>query len=390
MNIIFYRYNSVCEPDYINAFKKVGITVIEDNDGSNIKGDIEGKMLRLGNMIADNRPLFVFSINFFPFVSMLCNRLKVKYVAETVDCPVFELYDQSIKGEYNRIFLFDYKQYDSLNGFNPNGIFYLPLGAPVERATNLLGDTQKYLYDISFVGSMYKEKDPFLKANLLSDVRERITGYIEKQEEDSSSGLDYIEDAITSEDVDKLKEADSQFYSSDRSVMDLDHFVAVNDYVSPHMAYLERVKIFNTISESTEYKFHLFTRSTTSELSKKIIVHGGVSTLKEMPFVFRQSKINLNITMRSIQTGIPQRIWDVLACGGFLITNDQPEVHEYFKVGEQLETYRTKEELIDKIRYYLTHEEERERIAKTGYEEVAAKHDILQRIIMIISIISEG
>lgn len=390
MKIIFYRYNSVCEPDYIDAFNKVGLTVVEDNDGSNTKGNIEGKMLRLGNMIADHRPLFVFSINFFPFVSMLCNRLKVKYVAETVDCPVFELFDKSIEGEFNRVFLFDYKQYESLNKFNSRGIFYLPLGAPVERTTKLLGDTHNYVYDISFVGSMYKEKDPFLRANLASDDRERINGYIQNQEEKSPSGLDFIETAITSNDVTLLKNSDRQFYCNERSVMDLDNFVAINDYISPHMAYRERVNIFNAVSERSEHKLHLFTRSDTSELGKKIVIHGGVSTLKEMPFVFRQSKINLNITMRSIQTGIPQRIWDVLACGGFLITNDQPEVHEFFKVGEQLETYRTKEELIEKINYYMLHEEERERIAKAGYEEVASKHDVLQRIIQIISTISKG
>lgn len=390
MNIIFYRYNSVCEPDYIDAFKKVGITVIENDDGYKSKADIESKMLRLGSMIADNRPLFVFSINFFPFVSMLCNRLKVQYVAETVDCPVFELFDKSIGGEYNRIFLFDFKQYDSLVNYNKAGIFYLPLGAPTQRVTKLLGNTSDYKYDVSFVGSLYKEKDPFLSTSLSQKQKEKFAGYIDSQSEKSSYGLDYIEKSVSDEDIAALKASDKNFYCSDRSVMDLDHFVAVNDYISPHMAYLERVKLFNYIARKTDYRMHLFTRSDTAELDKKVCVHEGVSTLKEMPFVFRQSKINLNCTMRSIQTGIPQRIWDVLACRGFLITNNQPEIHEYFTVGKHLETYDSDEELLEKINYYLTHDDEREKIANAGYEEVVAKHDILQRIISIIATISKG
>ena len=156
------------------------------------------------------------------------------------------------------------------------------------------------------------------------------------------------------------------------------------------MAYLERVKLLNSIARKTDYKMHLFTRSDTSDLDKSVCVHKGVSTLKEMPFVFRQSKINLNFTMRSIQTGIPQRIWDVMACKGFLITNDQPEIHEYFTVGKHLETYESVEELLEKINYYLTHDDEREKIANSGYEEVVARHDILQRIISIIAVISKG
>ena len=389
MNIIFYRYNSVCEPDFIESFKKVGITVLEDDDGLRSNLDVESKMLRLGNMIADHRPLFVFSINFFPFVSMLCNRLKVKYVAESVDCPVFELYDKSILGEFNRIFLFDYLQYESLKDFNPHGIYYLPLGAPSDRTKKLLGDHSDYKYDVSFVGSLYKEKDPLLNVVLPEGEKEKLGKLIDKQIEESPCGLKTIEKVITYEDIDMIKTADKKYYSSDRSVMNLDRFVAINDYISPHMAYLERVKMLNAISEQANGVIHLFTRSDTSDLSKRVQIHGGVSTLKEMPFVFRQSKININCTMRSIQTGIPQRIWDVLACKGFLLTNNQPEIHEYFRVGEHLETYDSQEEMIEKINYYLDHEEERQRIAEAGYEEVANKHDILQRIISIITIISK-
>ena len=63
-----------------------------------------------------------------------------------------------------------------------------------------------------------------------------------------------------------------------------------------------------------------------------VIVHGGVDTLKEMPKVFRQSKINLNLSTRSIKTGIPQRVWDILGAGGFLITNYQNELNKYFEI----------------------------------------------------------
>ena len=110
MNIIFYRYNSICEPDYIDAFKRLGVDVIEDMDGIDISLDVGVKITKLGNMIAEKRPLFIFSINFFPFLSILCQRLGIIYVAVSVDCPVFEIYHSSIKNSVNRVFLFDRKQ----------------------------------------------------------------------------------------------------------------------------------------------------------------------------------------------------------------------------------------------------------------------------------------
>ena len=169
--------------------------------------------------------------------------------------------------------------------------------------------------------------------------------------------------------------------------MPLDRYVAINDFISPHIAFIERKQILNDLAEKKLGQVHFFTQSDTSCLCRKIHVHSGVNTLTEMPFVFRHSKINLNITMRSIQTGIPQRIWDVLASGGFLISNDQPEIYDYFKPGYHLETYRDLDELTEKIQYYLEHEEERAKIAQNGYEEVLENHSVLQRVMSMIKVI---
>ncbi|MBO5622210.1 MAG: glycosyltransferase family 1 protein, partial [Butyrivibrio sp.] len=242
-------------------------------------------------------------------------------------------------------------------------------------------------YDVSMVGSLYKEKDPFLKLKLGDDVKSRIDDLIVGQISTCTNGLSYIEDNLSDGDVLSIKNAADDFFPSDRSIMTMDRYVAINDYISPHIAYLERISILNDIACNTGGSVHLFTKSDVSDLDKGIHIYDGAKTLTEMPFVFRRSKINLNITMRSIQTGIPQRIWDVLACGGFLITNDQPEIHEYFKAGYHLETYSDHKELIEKIRYYLIHEDERREIARNGYEEVAEKHSVLQRVITMIKVI---
>ncbi len=387
MNIIFYRYKSICEPDFIDAFQKLGITVIEDLDGTRGELSVSERTARLGTLIAENLPMFIFSINFFPFVANLCDRLKIKYVAESVDCPVFEIFNKAVLSPYNRLFLFDRLQCERIKDYNPGGIFYLPLGAAVERVSGLLGDTRDNKYDVSFVGSLYIEKDPFLKLNLDDNEKERLEAIIKSQMADTTFGLKTVEESMTDAEVEMIKAKDERFYSSALSVENIDKYVAINDYLSPHMAFLERVEILNTIAEKCSGKLHFFTQSKTGDLSDKVHVHGGVNSLNEMPFVFRQSRINLNITMRSIQTGIPQRVWDVLACGGFLITNDQSEIFEFFEVGRELEVYSSKEELIEKIDYYLKNEDKRRRIAENGYEMVKDQHTVLHRVISMIKCI---
>ena len=382
MNIIFYRYKSICEPDFIDAFLSLGLNVIEDNDGSDNTLSLDQRINHLGNFVIENPPLFIFSINYIPFIALLCERLHVYYVAVSVDCPVFEIYNTSIKSPFNRIFLFDKEQYNSVRSENPAGIFHLPLGAACERLTS---DTDGYEYDISFVGSLYKEKDPFLKVSGLSgSLRNLVDSMIENQIHSTSYGNEILKSSLNAELLDLLKE-DENFYPSDMSVHDISEYVAVNDYLCPHATYLERVEILNLIADSVpEGSLSVFTGSDTSNLSNRISRMGTIESLIGMPKVFRQSKINLNITTRSITSGLSQRVWDILACKGFLITNYQPEIDMYFKDGYHLVTYKNQKELIDKTKYYLTHDKEREQIAQAGFEEVCKNGSVTSRVISIL------
>ena len=386
MNIIFYRYKSICEPDFIDAFKYLGLDVIEDNDGYNYSLSLQQKTDHLGKLISDNHPLFVFTINFYPFIALLCEKLHVFYIAETVDCPVFEIFNTSIKSRFNKLFLFDKGQYDAVYNVNPECIFHLPLGAATNRLSDLLGNTSGYKYDVSFVGSLYNEKDPFsLIKDPPSDLVGSVNAAIDAQIRSGVYGQDELKKIVTKDFTDTLKRLSDSFYPSDMSVFDISDYVALNDYLSPHITYIERVKILNGIGQSLEKNaLHLFTGSDTKDLSQNIIVHGVVDSLKEMPFVFRQSKINLNITTRSITSGLSQRIWDVLACRGFLITNYQPEIDLYFRDGYHLVTYKDQDELTEKIEYYLGHDKEREEIALNGYREVCENGSLTARVTQMI------
>lgn len=391
MNIVIHRYNSICEPDYIDAFKAIGINVVEDNTELDSKHiSIDAKVKALGEMILTQKPLFVFSINFFPYIALICEKLQCLYVCVSVDCPVVELFSVAIKSKYNRVFLFDYAQYQEVYALNPGRIYHMPLGVNVSRIDSTIGtyNTNRinYKYDVSFVGSLYSEKDS-LRA-VMPKLSQRMQGYCcgLLAAQSMFNGQELIESAMTEELIAELKAADKEFYPSDMSVVDTDQFVAVNNYLSYHLTSLDRVQILNELAQTAQ--IHLFTRSDTSEL-KNVICHGGVSSLKEMPMVFRESKININTTMRAIRTGLPQRIWDVLGSGGFLLTNYQSEIPETLEVGKHLVAYESVEEARGLIDYYLSHDEEREEIARLGYEYVKANHSVVHRVSEMIRIIND-
>lgn len=399
MEILFHRYGSICEPDIIDAFQTLGVNVIEEDSeiqNKRISGEVRIRLL--AEKILTNKPAFVFSINYFPYISEVCQKLNVMYVCLSVDCPVLEFFSDSIHNSCNRIFLFDYNQYLQFKDENPECIFYLPLGTNVSRWDEALKDVKKdtgeqkdrWLYDVSLVGSLYNEKSPYDDLKMDDFDRGFADGLIEAQLK--LPGLDLVYEVLDKRTIESIKNAKNaqginpwQNYVMADAFTDTDQYIAANYYLAMRISEQERIRFLNMLAEN--FNVELFTRSNTSKL-KGVRVHGGVSTHKEMPRIFYQSKINLNITIRSIQTGLSQRVWDVLGSEGFLLTNYQMEVPEYLEIGKDLDCFESPLELKEKIAYYLEHDEERIEIARHGYETVKAKYtcrhqvaEILKRVL---------
>ena len=88
--------------------------------------------------------------------------------------------------------------------------------------------------------------------------------------------------------------------------------------------------------------------------------------------LYNKTKIAINISQwdTSNLSGLNLRIFDIPACGTFLVTEDSDSIREYFKPGEEIETFKGIRELKDKLSYYLKNDKERERIAFNGYKKV--------------------
>lgn len=389
MEILFYRYNNICEPDIIQVFRDFGITVhTEEMEMTDKHITPQQCATKITEWLAEHSFAFVFSINFFPAISYTCNHFKIPYVCWSVDSPVPELFSNALKNEWNRIFLFDRAQYELFHPINPEHIFYLPLATNVKRWEDVVlnmteEDFAKYDADVSFVGSLYTEKCRYDALPISPYTQGFVDGLMEAQLK--VYGCNFIPDNLNNRVIDEIAGADPDFYEGSDTYTDTRRYLVAHQYIGIKLAALERERTLNRLAE--HFHVTLYTNSDTSPL-KGVDCRGGVKTLTEMPKVFHASKINLNITMRPIETGLSLRVWDILGCGGFLLTNYQAEIPEYFEIGKDIETYESMDELEQKVQYYLTHEEERVEIAIRGYEKVAAHHTYELRIAEMIRILS--
>lgn len=396
MHILMYRWKAYNYRDIEQTFLLLGHTVdnIEQELGSY---DVSPEFERvIEEKIRGTHYDMVFTVNYFPLISNVCERTGVKYVSWTCDNPLISMYHESVFHDCNYIFTFDKTNYLEFRGMGVKHIWYLPLAVDTERMDALLGvpeevgrwkvaqdpEMQKYRGDVAFVGSLY-ERNSYDK--IKSRLPEYLRGYFDAVMEAqlNISGANIVEPMLTTNILEQLQEY-FQLEKSEGSFSDLG-LIFQTTVLGFKIAEIERRRAL--IELSKHYKVNVYSNSDVSDLLR-IQYCGSVDYWSEMPKVFRMSKINLNFTIPNIKSGIPLRIWDVLGCGGFLLTNYQAEIPYYFKEGEDLVCFDGLEDLCEKVGYYLEHEEERKRIAWNGYHKVREKHSYIERIHTILDTVA--
>ncbi|MEL6184793.1 MAG: glycosyltransferase [Myxococcota bacterium] len=89
--------------------------------------------------------------------------------------------------------------------------------------------------------------------------------------------------------------------------------------------------------------------------------------------LYRESAVNLNVTSLQMPTAVNQRVFDVPAAGGFLLTDAQADLAELF-AEDEIATWTCIEEAIDKSKYYVRHPERRQALVRRGQARVLAEH----------------
>lgn len=419
MKILIYRWNSYNQNDIESAFKDAGcVCDIFNEKISNYEND-PLFCQKLYTILKKGNYDFCFSINFFPLISEVCHDTDTLYVSWNCDAPLLAMYHRNVFFDTNIIFEFDYNNLIEFKNMGVTNIYYLPLAANVKRYDQLLTKNNPFTepllpkstdtlheytetdsatypvqnfskpaqpltgYDISFVGSLY-EKNSYDK--IQSDLPDYLTGYLDGAifAQTQVSGGNILENLLTPEICSMIEEI-TDYKKSD------DSFVTTKKLFSTTVlgfkaASVTRTNNLNKLSKNFIHKVHLFTDSDTSTLPL-ITAHPRVDYLTEMPFIFNKSKININMTIPNISSGLSLRVWDIIGCHGLLMTDFRPELLNFFKPDEDIVIYEDSNELIDKTSFYLKHDELRNKVTDNAYKKVSVLHTTEIRISEIIKTI---
>lgn len=341
---------------------------------------------RVEDEISSGKYDFVLTYLFHPIISDICEMHGIRYISVVYDSPQIGLFHVSIFNAMNRIFVFDRALYNRLTyiGVDTNHVFHMPLFANTDRTDRLAftdEDAIRYSHDISFAGSLYEDNiynnhKHELPAEIIMPTNEYLVQNLGKWNQIRKWP------AVDTKALAYLNKYNMYNHTNASEFEFPEEMYVGNLLLSRKLAELERVATLKALSE--KFKVDLYT-SSKNDVFDKVTLHPYINYYTEIGKLYKYSKINLNITIPSIETGVPLRVFDILAYGGFLLTSYTSELDEMFDVGKDLVTFKSVDECVELCEYYLKHEDERRKIAENGYKKVHERYTCRDALEFIIS-----
>ncbi|MCM1037843.1 MAG: glycosyltransferase [Ruminococcus sp.] len=391
MKILFIKSSHIRIAGMALALDRLGHEIVEYSEaGEEIGENPEGES-RFSAFLdkSENADLdFVISHIFAPVIAAQTNKRGLKYAVYGVDSPMYHTYLEKYPRLPNcYLFYFDHAEYMRMRQMGYTNAYYLPLAADIIWTENLQvtdEEIAKYQCDVSFVGGLYSNSlydrglhyFPADLQNTFSEMMENCAFYWD--------GQDRMTPFVTPQLMESMRRYCPRIFND---MYDMPaEFYMKHQFFYRKLTNIERTLLLQTLAE--QYDLRLYT-GPEEEVPEGIRRFPPVDYLSDAFKVFYSSKINLNITLRCIESGVPLRIFDIMSVGGFVLSNYQQEMTELFEEDKEIVLFRTPEEMLEKADYYLHHDKERIRIGINGYKKVKECYSYGCQMQKLIAILKE-
>jgi spore maturation protein CgeB len=299
--------------------------------------------------------------------------LKIPYVSWFGDNP-FHFIKPEYISPYYKVFVWDRTYIPKLKEFGLENSFYLPLCTNPDRFHKIERNEEikRYETNISFVGSSfyshyekYKEiRHPLLKA--------------------------MIDEVVTIQSKDPFLDISTIITEVEGKYSCKLNFKESEDKVKISLEYAAMAKYRKeVIEEVADLGISIYGDDRWENLVEKrdgVKFSGWVDPERRLPLIYNASKINLNITKSQARTGLNWRVFDVLACCGFLLSDYRKDLEELFILDEEVVAFRDKDGVFERAVYFLEDPKERRSVAEKGRARVLREHTFKARMERVLEI----
>lgn len=368
--IIHSKYHLLGE--ILNSLKKMGhhtksVIVQTQREG-------EGSHAVIEEIIADIltfKPDFILTVNHLGFdregiLTGFFTNIELPYASWYVDSPTFILEDfRSQLSPYLSIFVWDRDYVRDLQERGFEHVYFLPLASDPDIFRNVPARANPLRHlncEVGFVGSSGE--------NIISECMQKMQG------DKSVKAL-----------LDKIA---LQFYRSRQRTLDeleLDlnaeeyrqyrHLIEhMREFFEPAVTWrATQLYRMSCVKQLSAFEPHIHgDPGWQRHINSRSVLRPELNYYDELPYFYNVCKINFNTTSLQMKGGLNQRLFDIPACGAFILTDYREQVEEMFKVGQEVACYSEPAEIKDMVSYYLRHPSQRMKIVAKAHDRVLKEH----------------
>jgi spore maturation protein CgeB len=363
--------------DLATALRDEGYSVATWNISKLAEDELQHTATRL-------QPQLVASVNYSHGLAEACEEAKLPLIVWEID-PSSDEIKHTDATTTSHIFTYRAEQEQAYRDAGFPRVEYLPLAANCERRHPVELDStesDRYSNPISFVGNSMtalgnQHRQRFVELYKAwsgdgseDDATTVIAAVLELQAADRSR---YLIPEVVQEHLGAFSEAMMANDPSEHPIILLGEMAAADKRLT-FIADLGQVDIAVWGDEGWK---------DTEEYGVRYM--GPAGHREELNRIYSGSLINLDIGRIYQNDIVTLRVFDALACGGFVLAEHSEALTKIFDIGTELDSYRTREELLQKVGHYLDHPEEARAIAERGMARVRRDHTIASRLRYMLS-----
>lgn len=322
------------------------------------------------------KPDFILTMNHLGFdedgvLTEFFRSIEIPVASWYVDSPklIVEAFDKNVS-PWMSLFLWDKSYMKDMEAMGFESVEYLPLGTDESLFKPMTAGKHKkkldkYSCDIGFVGNSMVGPVKEWMEKVSPDFHPIVEKAAEHVACSAAMNRDIMK-LILPEDREKIAGL------SKKEKMDLDAAILWKGTL------LYRLALINTLDG---LDVHIHGDGSWRELlGDRIRLYPPLNYYKELPFLYNACRINFNATSRQMSEAVNQRVFDVPACGSFVLTDHQEVLNELFDVGKEIITYKDRDEIPELVKFYLKHPGERQKVALRGRGRVLKEHTYKHRL----------
>ncbi len=377
LHIVLINSQYLLMGELVNAIRALGHelrTIMIEREAEIGQQDFAEKLLRV---LIEFKPDFLLTVNHLGFdregiVTGLLTTLKIPFASWYVDSPmlIIKHYERNLS-PCCAVFLWDEDYIRDIRALGFDKVHYLPLAAdptvfrPIDRAKNPLASQAN---EVAFVGnSMAKKIQKRLERLGLTNEHKSFIEELGRVY--AQSGARNVGDILEQA---RYKGHPLVQEMQNGKRVDFETLVMWQATQIYRLKYIQMLEPFNPVIRGDD-GWH-------GVLNGTFRIGPELSYYDELNYFYNVSKINFNITSTQMRNSVNQRVFDVPALGGFLLTDYKQQLEGLMEIGKEAVCYRDREEIPELVRFYLKHERDRKNIAEHGRRRILAEHTYVHRV----------